>query len=135
MKIKTDAPRESATMILRPYQQKGISDIRALFRQGRRKVCYAAPTGSGKTILFVHLARRIVEKGQRVGIIVHRQELIEQTCNALDAEGLDHGVIAAGYPENLDAPVLVCMAQTLVNRLDRLTGVAVLIVDEAHHVM
>src|SRR5262249_47437790 len=54
MKIKTDAPRESATMKLRPYQEKGISDIRALFRQGRRKVCYAAPTGSGKTILFVH---------------------------------------------------------------------------------
>src|SRR5262249_54136332 len=123
------------TMILRPYQDKGIADIRALFRQGRKKICYAAPTGSGKTILFVHLAHRIVEKGQRVGIIVHRQELIEQTCNALNAEGLDHGVIAAGYPENSDASVLVCMVQTLVNRLERLNGIQVLIIDEAHHVM
>ena len=39
-------------MRLRSYQENGISDIRALFVQGRQKVCYAAPTGSGKTILF-----------------------------------------------------------------------------------
>jgi superfamily II DNA or RNA helicase len=122
-------------MKLRPYQEKGIFDIRTLFTQGRRKVCYAAPTGSGKTILFVHLARRTVEKGQRVAIVVHRQELIGQTCEALEAEGLAYGVIAAGYTENLDAPVQVCMAQTLINRLERLNGIQVLIVDEAHHVM
>lgn len=122
-------------ILLRPYQEKGLSDIRALYAQGRRKVCYAAPTGSGKTILFVHLARRIVEKGQRVAIIVHRQELIDQTCEALTAEGLAFGVIAAGGEKNLDAPVLVCMAQTAVNRLERLHSIQVLIVDEAHHVM
>src|SRR5260370_10698661 len=121
--------------LLRRYQEKGITDIRALYARGRRKICYAAPTGSGKTILFVHLARRIVEKGQRVTIVVHRQELIDQTCDALIAEGLDHSVIAAGYPENSDASVLVCMAQTVVNRLERLSGIQVLIVDEAHHVM
>src|SRR5262249_30119751 len=115
-------------MILRPYQEKGISDIRALSRQGRRKVCYAAPTGSGKTILFVHLAHRITEKGQRVAIIVHRQELIDQTCKALEAEGLEYGVIAAGYAENPNAPVQVCMVQTLVNRLNRLAGISVLII-------
>src|SRR5262249_44188410 len=119
----------------RTYQDRGIADIRALFRQGQRKVCYAAPTGSGKTILFVHLAHRIVEKDQRVAIIVHRQELIDQTCDALEAEGLAYGVIAAGYAENLDAPVLVCMAQTVVKRLGRLKGIQALIVDEARHVM
>src|SRR5262245_16493276 len=103
---------EGEAMKLRPYQEKGISDIRALFRQGRRKICYAAPTGSGKTVLFVHLAYRITKKDQRVAIVVHRQELIDQTCEALEAEDLAYGVIAAGYTENLDAPVQVCMAQT-----------------------
>jgi superfamily II DNA or RNA helicase len=83
--------------------------------------------------MFVHLARCIAEYSQRVAIIVHRQELIEQTCEALADEGIKYGVIAAGYPENADAPVLVCMAQTLANRLDRLVGVQFLILDECHH--
>jgi DNA repair protein RadD len=66
---------------------------------------------------------------------VHRQELIDQTCAALTAEGIKYGVIAAGCPENPTASVQVGMAQTLVNRLNQLTGVRFLIIDEAHHVM
>ena len=104
-------------MILRPYQEKGIVDIRALFIQGKRRICYAAPTGSGKTILFVHTARKAVRQGLSVAIIVHRQELVDQTCEALAAEGIEYGVIAAGYPENPDALVQVAMAQTLSRRL------------------
>jgi DNA repair protein RadD len=122
-------------IILRPYQDKGIADIRGLFQKGYQKVCYVAPTASGKTVLFCHLAHKITAAGQHVAIVVHRQELVDQTCKALAAEGLEFGVIAAGYPEQTDAPVLVAMAQTLVNRLDRVTGISYLIVDEAHHVV
>ena len=122
-------------MILRSYQDRDVSRIRASFQQGAKRICYAAPTGSGKTVLFAYITHRGAERSQRVVILVHRQELIEQTCKALAAEGLRYGVIAAGYPEDLDAPVQVCMAQTLVNRLDRLQGVRLVIVDEAHHVM
>jgi superfamily II DNA or RNA helicase len=122
-------------MILRPYQEKGIVDIRALFIQGKRRICYAAPTGSGKTVLFVHTARKAVRQGLSVAIIVHRQELVDQTCEALAAEGIEYGVIAAGYPENPDALVQVAMAQTLSRRLERLNGVAFLVVDEAHHIL
>jgi superfamily II DNA or RNA helicase len=106
-----------------------------LFQQGRRRVCYAAPTGSGKTILFCYAAGKTAEHGQRVVILVHRQELIEQTCKALTIAGVRFGIIAAGYPEDPNAPVHVAMAQTLVNRLDRLQDVRFLIVDEAHHIM
>jgi superfamily II DNA or RNA helicase len=122
-------------IVLRPYQKIDIENLRAQFLQGASRVCYAAPTGSGKTICFVYLAHRIVENGQRVAIIVHRGELVEQTCAVLAAESLAYGVIAAGYVENPDAPIQVCMAQTLTNRLHRLAGVQFLIVDEAHHVM
>jgi DNA repair protein RadD len=122
-------------IILRSYQDQGIADIRAQFRRGLRKVCYAAPTGSGKTILFVNLAARIVDKGQRAAIVVHRQELIDQTCAALEAACIRYGVIAAGYDADPTAPVQVCMAQTLTNRLKQLGDIHVLIVDEAHHVM
>jgi DNA repair protein RadD len=122
-------------MILRPYQKKSIADIRAEFLRGARCVVLASPTASGKTVTFVWLARRIVENGQRVFIVVHRQELVEQTAEALGAVGLAHGVIAAGYLENLDAPVQVCMVQTLFNRLDRLAGAHFLVIDEAHHAL
>ena len=125
-----------ATVItLWPYQERGVKDIRALFQQGRRRVCYAAPTASGKTVVFCHLAHRIVQAGQRVAIIVHRQELVDQTCKALAAEGLAYGTIAAGYPENASAPVLACMAQTLAHRSGRLDGIHYVVVDEAHHVV
>jgi superfamily II DNA or RNA helicase len=122
-------------IVLRSYQKIDIENLRAKFLQGASRVCYAAPTGSGKTIVFVYLAHRIVENGQRVAIIVHRGELVEQTCAVLAAEGLAFGAIAAGYAENSGALIQVAMAQTLVNRLDRLAGVQFAIVDEAHHVM
>jgi DNA repair protein RadD len=123
-------------MLLRPYQEKDITNIRAAFMRGERKVCYCAPTGSGKTVTFVHAARKAVEKGQRVLIVVHRQELIDQTIAALTIEGVPFGIIASGYPEQLQAPVQVAMAQTLVRRLDHQHGdVRLLVVDEAHHVM
>ena len=118
-----------------PHQERGVNDIRALFQQGRRRICYAAPTASGKTVVFCHLAHRIVQAGQRVAIIVHRQELVDQTCKALAAEGLAYGTIAAGYPENASAPVLACMAQTLAHRSGRLDGIHYVVVDEAHHVV
>jgi superfamily II DNA or RNA helicase len=34
---------------LRPYQEVDIGRLRAEYARGKRKVCYAAPTGSGKT--------------------------------------------------------------------------------------
>jgi superfamily II DNA or RNA helicase len=120
---------------LRPYQELDVANLRARFHEGAARVCYQAATGSGKTVVFVWLARRIPENGHRVAIVVHRGELVDQTCAVLDAEGLNFGVIASGYPENPEAPIQVCMVQTLVNRLDRLAGVQFLIVDESHHVM
>jgi superfamily II DNA or RNA helicase len=75
-------------MILRPYQSRDVENIRSLFQKGLKRICYAAPTGSGKTVLFCFAARRAIENGRRVIILVHRQELIEQTCAALSAEGV-----------------------------------------------
>lgn len=124
-------------MILRSYQELGIADIRAAFLKGAKRVCYTAPTGSGKTVLFCHAAKKVIENGQRALVVVHRQELVDQTCAALAAEGAPFGVIAAGagYPETADAPVQVAMAQTLVRRLERLSGIALAIFDECHHLL
>jgi superfamily II DNA or RNA helicase len=121
-------------VILRDYQFRDLDRIRSEFMRGCRSVVYTAPTGSGKTVLFVELVRRIVAtRNQRVAILVHRQELVDQTCLALTVAGLDYGVIAAGYSETPGAAIQVSMAQTLVRRLDRLAGADFIIVDEVHH--
>jgi superfamily II DNA or RNA helicase len=63
-------------MILRDYQSRDLDRIRGEFMRGCRCVVYTAPTGSGKTVLFVELVRRIrATRNQRVVIVVHRQEL------------------------------------------------------------
>jgi superfamily II DNA or RNA helicase len=122
-------------IILRDYQKRDLANIKAQFMRGFRHVCYVAPTGSGKTVLFVDLVCRIrATPDQRVAVIVHRGELVDQTASALGAAGIEFGIIAAGYPEK-DAPVLLGMVQTLANRLDRLADIDFLIVDECHHVV
>ena len=122
-------------MILRDYQERDIAAIRAQFAQDKRRVCYAAPTGAGKTVLFVHAARKAVAQGQRVAILVHRDELVDQTAEALTAEEISFGIIAAGYEENPNELVQLAMVQTLARRPERLDNVKLLIVDEAHHIL
>ena len=102
--------------------------------RGARKVLYCAPTGAGKTLTFLHAGLRAIEKGRRVAVVVHRIELVDQVTAALAAEGMYHGVVAAGFVEQPDELVQVCMAQTLARRLDRLQGVKLLVIDEAHHI-
>jgi superfamily II DNA or RNA helicase len=122
-------------MILRDYQKRDLADIWAHFQQGCRRVCHVMPTAGGKTVVFVSLIAWLAAKGYRIVIVVHRQELVHQTCEALAAIDLTFGVIASGHEENPDALVQVAMAQTLVRRLDRLNDVAFLVVDEAHHAL
>lgn len=120
---------------LRNYQEEGVRELRRQFAQGHRSVLYVLPTGGGKTVLFCHVAEQAAAKGNRIAILVHRQELVDQTSASLSEIGVDHGIIAAGVPTDLDRPVQVASVQTLVRRLHRLPAdfFQLLIVDEAHH--
>ena len=115
-------------MNLRDYQQRDYDRIRSAFRKHSR-VCYQAPTGSGKTVLFCHLARNAADRGTRVCILVHRRELLRQASKALTAYGVHHGIIAPGV-DTEDGLVHVASKDTLVRR-DR--EFDLYIVDEAHH--
>jgi superfamily II DNA or RNA helicase len=119
--------------ILRDYQQNGINDIRRRYAGGARRVLYQAPTGSGKTVLFAHVVAGAVERGKRVVILGHRQEIVDQISEALDALGVPHGIIAAGHPETPLLPVQVASVATLVRRLAQFQGADLLVIDECHH--
>jgi len=118
-------------MILRPYQAKLISDIRAQFASGARAVLAVAPTRSGKTVVFSEIARLATAKNSRVGIIVHRDSLLTQASDKLKECGVKHGIIAPGHGYYGDT-VNVCSIMTLIRRLDR-HDFDLLIYDECHH--
>jgi superfamily II DNA or RNA helicase len=102
---------------------------------GHRAVLFVLPTGMGKTFTFVHIAEQAAIKGNRVCIIVHRQELVDQSSRSLHAIGCNHGIIAAGYRQDLRQGVQVASVQTLARRLHTIPPdfFQLLIVDEAHH--
>lgn len=117
---------------LRDYQQDGVTDIRDAYRSGKRSPLFVAPTGSGKTVLFAFIANGTSRKGNSVLILVHRQELVDQTCRTLRAFGVPHGVVAAGRTPDRTHAVQVASVQTLVRRLAQYRP-DLIIIDEAHH--
>ena len=119
-------------MTLRPYQQKLITDIRLQYQLGRRSVLAVLPTGGGKTVCFSHIAEAAARKGNRVLILVHRQELLDQSSRSLSSH---HGLIAAGRGMDLSHAVQVASVQTVARRLHLLPRdhFQLLVVDEAHH--
>jgi superfamily II DNA or RNA helicase len=121
------------TIDLRTYQHSAINQVRAAYQARRRAVLLVAPTGSGKTVMFSYIASSAVDRGGRVLILAHRQELIRQTSRTLAAFDVAHGLILPGHPATEDA-VQVASVQTVVRRLERLDWQPTLIVvDEAHH--
>ena len=109
--------------------------MRFAFMNGHRSVLYVLPTGGGKTVIFCHIAEQAAKKGNRIVVLVHRQELVDQTSKALTALGVAHGIIAAGTDMDLAYAVQVASVQTLVRRLHRIPDsfFSLLVVDEAHH--
>jgi superfamily II DNA or RNA helicase len=118
--------------LLRPYQERDVGELRQRFGRGVRRVCYQAPTGSGKTVLFAYIVAGAMARGNKVVIIGHRDEIVRQISEALSELGVAHGIIAAGYDET-PAPVQIANIATLVRRLDRSEAPDLIVFDECHH--
>lgn len=117
---------------LRDYQLSGVNSIRERFRAGDRNVLFQLPTGGGKTVVFSYITEGASRKGNRVLILVHRQELIRQTSQSLTDIGVTHGIIAPGFTPSWDS-VQVASVQTLVRRMDKVHAPNLIISDECHH--
>ena len=65
---------------LRPYQREAIEIIKRKRRAGVKRMVVSLPTGAGKTVIFSHLASIA---RQRVLILAHREELLNQACEKL----------------------------------------------------
>jgi superfamily II DNA or RNA helicase len=119
-------------MQLYPYQKKIDTDTRNAIRQGYKAPLVVAPTGSGKTIIFAHIAKGAMSKGSRVLILVHRKEILEQTLEKLFFLGVQAGQIISGKSMTRDS-IQVGMVGTVVRRLKLIKKPDLIIIDEAHH--
>jgi DNA repair protein RadD len=121
-------------MDLRPYQEATVESLRQLVREGKRRLLCISPTGSGKTVTFCHVVQSAVGRGSRALIIAHRRELVGQASQKLNAFGVPHGIIQAGFPMSLHRPVQVASIQSLLARPGVLNRVDLVVIDECHHV-
>jgi DNA repair protein RadD len=125
------------TAELRAYQIDVIAEIDRAVAAGQRRILLVAPTGSGKTIIAGRIIKNAVDQRRRVLIFAHRREIVGQTSDKLLAEGIEHGIIQAGFPPHLHLPAQVATIQTLAARTRskrlELPPADLVVVDEGHH--
>ena len=124
---------------LRPYQQAARDSIHAQWEQGRLRTLLVLPTGTGKTIVFASVAADQVRAGDRVLILAHRGELLEQAADKLQRSTGLVSAVEKAESTCLDSwfRVVVGSVQTLQRtaRLERFPQdyFGTIIIDEAHH--
>lgn len=117
---------------LRDYQSDLVGAVRDSYRARKKSPLVVSPTGSGKTVMFAYIADGTSKKGNKVLILVHRQELVDQTAKTLGAFQVPHGIIAAGRTPDRTHRVQIASVQTVVRRLEFFKP-DLIIIDEAHH--
>lgn len=70
-------------MELRPYQETARQKVQEEWKEGKKRTLLVLPTGTGKTIVFSKIIEDRVRKGERVLVIAHRGELLEQASDKL----------------------------------------------------
>ena len=70
-------------MELRPYQREAKEAIFESWGNGTKKTLLVLPTGCGKTIVFAKVTEECVRNGDRVLILAHRGELLEQAADKI----------------------------------------------------
>lgn len=118
-------------MNLRPYQSAAIEAFRA---SGHRRGLVVLPTGCGKTIMGLHLAKR----SSNTLWLAHREELLQQARRAARVvmPGTMTGIVKA-QRDGWRYPVVFASVQTATRprRLEKLASRDwdLVVVDEAHH--
>lgn len=126
-------------MKLRPYQEEARAKVQQEWKEGRKRTLLVLPTGCGKTIVFSKIIEDRVKIGERVLVLAHRSELLEQASDKLmTATGLGTALEKA---ENTSIGswfrVVVGSVQTM-QREKRLSQFPpnhfdTIVIDEAHH--
>lgn len=123
---------------LRDYQRASIDALMDRWEGENNRLAVILPTGAGKTVVFAHLIHAVLEKsGGKVLVIAHREELLAQAASKIRAVAphLRVGIVKAEKDDHQDVNVVIASVQTLAvaRRRAAITGISLVIVDEAHH--
>lgn len=124
---------------LRPYQEESKRAVFNEWEQGILKTLLVLPTGTGKTIVFAAITNDCVGKGERVLILAHRGELLEQAADKIKkATGLECAVEKAeesclnSWYRITVGSVQSLMREKRLSQFDK-HYFDTIIIDEAHH--
>ena len=126
-------------MELRPYQIESKDAVLSEWQDGRRRTLLVLPTGTGKTIVFCAIIQACVAQGERVLVLAHRGELLEQAADKLQKSTGLMCAVEKAEDTSLGSwfRVVVGSVQTLCRpqRLERFAPdhFGAIIIDEAHH--
>jgi DNA repair protein RadD len=122
------------SIILRPYQERGLAAVRRHYGAGRRSVLLVGPTGMGKGTVAAFVLAGAVSKGRRALFVVHRIEIVKDVAGRIRDAGVERVSVLAGDATAIDpeAQVVVCSVQTLFARGER-PSADIIVWDEAHH--
>ncbi len=126
-------------MELRPYQQEAEKTVFAEWKKGNKRTLLVLPTGTGKTIVFAKITERCVKNGERVLILAHRAELLEQAVDKIKkvtglrcaVEKAEESCIGSWY-RIVVGSVQTMMRQKRLNQFNT-DYFDTIIIDEAHH--
>lgn len=126
-------------MNLRPYQEAARAAIHSEWEKDHGRTLLVLPTGTGKTVVFAKIAEDQVRAGDRVLILAHRGELLQQASDKIEKTTGLKSAVEKAEESCLDSfrRIVVGSVQSLQQekRLDQFPEdyFGTIIIDEAHH--
>lgn len=120
-------------IILRNYQRQAVEATLRHFRQSTDSAVIVLPTGAGKSLVIAELARLA---RQRILVITHVRELVEQNHAKYAALGLQAGIFSAGLKRRDNQhQVTFASIQSLAGHTQSFSETfSLVIIDECHRV-
>lgn len=130
-------PLTDSELPLRDYQKSMVKEILGLYARGVKRNLVQLPTGGGKSLIITGVVADALDKGERVMLVAHKTELINQLADHVNRWlKADYAIIAnkSRYKRDYSKQVQISSPQALnyLNFAD-LDDFDLIVIDEAHH--